>query len=218
MIDARTLTDPTTCPSCGNPLSGSPTCPTCRVQLAGPLGARVWEVSLRAAALLDERARLVDQLRAAVTAPAPATRPVPPAAAPPRSMTVPPARPAPEWTRHRVQNLLLSLGVGLLAVAAVIFLVVSWSVLGTGGRAAVLLGCTALAAAGARQAFRRTLTATAEAVALLTVGLALLDAWGARSAGLAGLDRADGAVYWAGAFATVAVLAATFARSVPVRA
>ena len=121
--------------------------------------------------------------------------------------------------RHRVQNLLLSLGVGLLlAVAAVIFLVVSWSVLGVGGRAAVMLGCTALAALGARQASRKALTATAEAVALLAVGLALLDAWGARNAGLAGLTASTGRSTWAGACATVAALAATFARTVPARA
>ena len=102
---------------------------------------------------------------------------------PPATATTTPVRPAPEWTRRKVQNLLLSLGVGLLAVAAVIFLVVSWSVLGIGGRAAVMAGCTVLAGGGAALASRRGLGSTAEAVSLLTVGLGLLDGVGARQRG-----------------------------------
>jgi hypothetical protein len=106
-----------------------------------------------------------------------------------------------------VQNLLLALGVLLLAVAAVIFLVVSWGALGVGGRSAVMAVCTLVAAAGATVAARRGLTATAESVALLTVGLGLLDAYGARSAGLANLDTTKGLPYWAGALALIALAA-----------
>ena len=116
-----------------------------------------------------------------------------------------------------MQNLLLGLGVLLLAVAAVIFLVVSWDVLGVGGRAAVMAGFTLIGAAGATAAARRGLRATAEAVGLLTVGLALLDAYGARSAGLADLDQAAGLPYWAGALGLVALAAAAGAAVLPLR-
>jgi hypothetical protein len=181
---------------------------------------------VQAAGLLAERARLIAVLRAEVAQAGPGTAaPMtwPPAAvgAPASAPTpaVPPAprAPAPEWTRRKVQNLLLSLGVGLLAVAAVVFLVVSWKVLGIGGRAAVMTGCTLLAGGGAALADRRGLKSSAEAVSLLTVGLALLDAWGARSAGLGGLDDVDGLVYWAAALAVVAMLAAATAIVVPTR-
>ncbi len=116
-----------------------------------------------------------------------------------------------------MQNLLLALGVLLLAVAAVIFLVVSWGVLGVGGRAAVMTAFTAIAAAGATVAARRGLSATGEAVATLTVGLGLLDAYGARSAGLADLDATAAPAYWAGALALVALAAGAWAVLLPLR-
>ena len=71
-----------------------------------------------------------------------------------------------------------------------------------------MTGATVLAGAGAAVAGRRGLASTAEAVSLLTVGLALLDAFGARSAGLAGLDQVNGLSYWAGASVVVAALCA----------
>ncbi len=116
-----------------------------------------------------------------------------------------------------MQNLLLALGVLLLAVAAVIFLVVSWGVLGVGGRAAVMTAFTAIAAAGATVAARRGLSATGEAVATLTVGLGLLDAYGARSAGLADLDATAALPYWAGALALIALAAGAWAVLLPLR-
>src|SRR3954463_3094406 len=129
MIDERTLVDASRCPSCASPLLRTSSCPTCGVDLQGPTARTLWQVSVQAAELLAERARLIAVLRAdvapaqagapaattwqsgSVAAPIPA--PTPAAAAAP---------PAPEWTRRKVQNLLLSLGVGLLAVAAVVFL------------------------------------------------------------------------------------------------
>ncbi|MDQ1618422.1 MAG: hypothetical protein QOE19_991, partial [Actinomycetota bacterium] len=38
-------------------------CPTCAVDLTSGTAARVWDLSLRAAALLTERAQLVELLR-----------------------------------------------------------------------------------------------------------------------------------------------------------
>ena len=99
-----------------------------------------------------------------------------------------------------------------------IFVAVSWQHLGVGGRSAVMAGITALAAAGAVGAHRRGLLSTAEWLSLLTVGLALLDCYGARSADLAGLASADGAVFWAGAVAVVAAGAALLAVLLPTRA
>ena len=139
----------------------------------------------------------------------PPSRPAPPAPAP--------AKPRPEWSRRRVQNLLLALGVGLLAVAAIIFLAVSWDRLGVGGRSAVMAGVTALAGFAATRTHRRGLGSTAEWLSLLTVGLAILDCAGARAADLAGLGSTPVAVYWAGALATVAVLAGLFAVVLPTR-
>jgi hypothetical protein len=246
MIDERTLTDATRCPSCNGPLLGSVSCPTCGVDLSGPNAWALWQVSVQAAGLLDERTRLIVALRGEVSTHASRSAASPTAAADPAGPqrlgplqdptsrragvpettnrapvpAIPPVlavQPAPEWTRRKVANLLLSLGVGLLAVAAVIFLVVSWSVLGIGGRAAVMTGCTALAGGAATFASRRGLGSTAEAVALLTVGLGLLDALGARGAGLAGLDEVDGLVYWAGALAVVAIFCAAAAAVVPTR-
>jgi hypothetical protein len=214
MIDERTLTDATRCPSCSSGPLGSGSCPTCGVDLSGPNARALWQVSVQAAGLLAERTRLIAALRSeASTHVPPSVAPAMPAAPPNPN----PNPPAPEWTRRKVANLLLSLGVGLLAVAAVIFLVVSWSVLGIGGRAAVMAGCTVLAGGGAALAARRGLGSTAEAVSLLTVALGLLDAFGARGAGLAGLDGVDGLVYWAGALAITAVLAAATAVVVPTR-
>ena len=232
MIDERALIDPSRCPACGAALPSTEACPSCGVSLRSATAADVWRVSVQAAALLDQRAALLERLRAesrpaaaqpgyfgvppAGYDPAPPTAPssAPPSGPPPPAQ--PPVR-TPEWSRRRVQNLLLGLGVLLLAVAAVIFLVVSWGVLGVGGRAAVMAGCTVVAAAGATYASRRGLGATAEAVALLTVGLALLDAYGARSAGLADLDRASGLPYWAGALGLIALAAGAGAVVLPLR-
>ncbi|HEX7186642.1 MAG TPA: hypothetical protein VF423_00325, partial [Actinomycetes bacterium] len=116
------------------------------------------------------------------------------------------------------QNLLLALGVGLLGVAAVIFVAVSWGRLGVGGRAAVLTAVTVLSAVGARQAARRGLTATAEAVSLLTVALALLDCAGARASDLFGLRDVDGTLVASGSVALVAAAAAAGSHALPTRA
>jgi hypothetical protein len=244
MIDERTLTDPSRCPACGGAVVSAESCPSCGVSLRSGTAAEVWQASVQAAAALDQRRLLVQRLQAearpSATVGAPATAAAPgapvepgPAAAPgffPGSGYDPPPRPlsspaapvaapvrSPEWSRRRVQNLLLALGVLLLAVAAVIFLVVSWDVLGVGGRAAVMAGCTVVAAAGATVAARRGLSATAEAVALLTVGLGLLDAYGARSAGLADLDTVAGLEYWAGALALIALASVAGAILLPLR-
>ena len=65
MIDERLLTDPGRCPSCAANLIGAPLthCPECGVHFQGVTATRLWRVSLEAAGLLAERARLIDTLR-----------------------------------------------------------------------------------------------------------------------------------------------------------
>ena len=156
MIPELRLADPTRCPSCSAPLTAErDACRACGLRLTGPLAQQLWQVSVQAAELLDRRAALIAQLRRepATTAWAPVGPPPasPASAGPPAAPPGPPAPavPRPEWSRRKVQNLLLALGVGLLGVAAVIFLAVSWGSLGVGGRSAVMAGVTALAAVGA---------------------------------------------------------------------
>ena len=216
MIPELHLADPTRCPSCSAPLTPErDACRACGLRLTGPLAQQLWQVSVQAAELLDRRSALIAQLRRepAATAPAPVRPPTSPPVPP-----LAPAQPRPEWSRRKVQNLLLALGVGLLAVAAVIFLAVSWGRLGVGGRSAVMAGVTALAAVGAVRAHRAGLTSTAEWLSLLTAGLAVLDCFGARASDLAGLGDVDGALYWAGALTVVAVLTGLLATVLPTRA
>ncbi|HEX6936190.1 MAG TPA: hypothetical protein VF227_06695, partial [Actinomycetes bacterium] len=187
---------------------------------------RLWQVCLEASRLLAERARLVAALRAEAEVPAYAAGAAAPAAqvpayagkaAAPQPPVVTPA-PRPEWTPRRVQNLLLALGVGLLGVAAVIFVAVSWGRLGVGGRAAVMTGVTALAAYAGLVVHRRGLTATAEALSLLTVGLALIDCAGARASDLLGLRDTDALLFAAGTAGLVAIAAAAGSLALPTRA
>lgn len=234
MIDERALTDPSRCPACGAPVTSAERCPTCGVSLRSETAQQVWQASVETGAALERRRALIERLRAEAQVPVPTAAagyppsgsfggsaydppPAGPGLPPPRQPPAPAPVPAPEWSRRRVQNLLLALGVLLLAVAAVIFLVVSWGVLGVGGRAAVMTAFTAIAAAGATIAARRGLSATGEAVATLTVGLGLLDAYGARSAGLADLDATAALPYWAGALALIALAAGAWAVLLPLR-
>ncbi len=222
MIDETLLTDPTRCPDCGTTLSAArDVCPDCGLPLTGPVAGRLWQVSVQAAETLRTRAGLVTALREQAMSAAPVGASPAPATSSSAAAAgfVPPvaARPRPEWSARRVQNLLLALGVALLGVAAVIFVAVSWERLGVGGRSAVMAGVTALAAAGAVGVHRRGLLSTAEWLSVLTVGLTVLDCYGARSADLAGLASVEGAVFWAAALAAVAVGAGLFAVLLPTR-
>ncbi|MEO6715189.1 MAG: hypothetical protein ABIM89_17455, partial [Mycobacteriales bacterium] len=125
----------------------------------------------------------------------------------------PRARPKAEWSQQRVQNTLLILGVLLLAIAALIFTVVSWGSMGVVGRAAILLLVTAAVAAGAPALASRGLSATAEALAALAIALVVIDAQGARQS-VPSLSRIDARIYWAVAAAVIAALSAAYAGRV----
>jgi hypothetical protein len=240
MIDEKTLADPTSCPSCRAPLAGASmasraaACPSCGVALAGPLAARLWELSTTVVRLLAERREVLAAMRRAAqsgeatAAESGAARAAPgagpagpatpgPATSPARSSEPVAGRTSRGASRYSVQDILLGLGALLLAVAAVIFLVVSWGSLGVGGRSLVMAGATALTVAGAALAHRRSLGSSAEALAALAVGLALLDAFGVRRTGLGGIDAAAGTFYWAGATGVVAAVCAAGAVLLPLR-
>lgn len=218
------------CPGCHAALGGAAACPSCGLPLVGPAAARLWEVDLalaelgsRRTALLAERGRLLHTLRAAAPAGAPAgggpssahdrTAPAH------RGSSLVPRRAHPagaEWSPRRVQNLLLSLGALLLAVAATVFAAVTYDRLGVGGRAAVLLGLTGLAAAAAPHLRTRGLVATAESLAAVALALAALDAWGLRRLGL-GADLELG-TWLPVTSAALAALAAGYAVATGLRA
>ncbi len=97
---------------------------------------------------------------------------------------LPPARPG--LTAASVPKILLTLGAGCLLVAALVFLAVTWSVMGVGGRTATLVGFTAITAGLAAWLARRDLRGAAESLSVVSLGLLTLDTYGARDAGWLG--------------------------------
>mgnify|MGYP006965539729 FL=1 len=120
----------------------------------------------------------------AATTPAPA----PDAAAP--------AAPAePRRTRSGVQVLLLSIGVILTSVAAVVFLFVAYLVASLEVRS-VIIGLASVLVLGVAWLLRRRgLAGTAEGVAVVAVVLLLLDVWIVRANALFGTDLMDARAY-----------------------
>ncbi|MFE6381069.1 SCO7613 C-terminal domain-containing membrane protein [Streptomyces roseolus] len=121
--------------------------------------AELARLDARRAELLARRVWLLGVLRAA--------------AAPP----FPGAPPAAETSPRGAQNVLLTLGGALLAVAALAFTLVSWGSMGIAGRSAVLLVVTSAALAAPAVLLRRGLASTAEAVGALGLALTVLDAY-----------------------------------------
>jgi hypothetical protein len=185
----------TPCPDCRAPLTGAARCASCGLPLVGPLAARLWQVDQQLAALTTERISLLTRLRM----PAP---------------EVPPAR-AVEATPRSAQNTLLGLGALLLAAAVLVFAAVTYSHLGTGGRALVLVALTIAAAGAATTLARRGLEASAEAVGAVTLVLGVADAWAVRRAGLG--STLELGSYAALASGVLALLAATWAAVTPLR-
>ncbi|MFI1653199.1 SCO7613 C-terminal domain-containing membrane protein [Streptomyces avidinii] len=116
-----------------------------------------------------------------------------------------PTGPAKEASAPSAQNVLLTLGAVLLAVAALAFTLVSWGSMGIAGRSAVLAAVTAAALGAPVLLLRRGLRSTAESVAAVGLLLTVLDAYALYAVGMPDLD---GTGYAAGA---AAVLAAVWA-------
>ena len=178
--------DPHRCPDCGASItSADPSCPACALSLRGDVASRLFQTLTLADGLLATlRGSSVPTAAAAVkvaaAAPAPAAAPFDPAPFPARPIEAPPRR---GLSSASVPKILLALGAGCLLVAALVFLAVTWSVLGVGGRTATLVGFTAISAALTAWMSRRGLRAAAEALALVGYGLLTLDVVGADSAG-----------------------------------
>ncbi|WP_271985276.1 DUF2157 domain-containing protein [Pseudoclavibacter terrae] len=117
---------------------------------------------------------------------------LPPAQHPPSMQPTQPQRPR----RSSVQLLLLVLGIGLLSIAAVVFLTFAWVVFGVEVKAAITAGVTLAVVATASILKRRKLSATAEGIAALGIVLVVLDVWAVQATGLFGADRAPGTLYW----------------------
>lgn len=197
--------DPGRCPDCGGPIvSGVAACPNCGLPLRGADAARLFATLAQADQLLvrlrEQRVAAVQQSGPVAPPPAASSGPVDPGGpASPVGSASPvgrmgPAGPmGPAFGGGRgglpaasVPRILLTLGAGCLLVAALVFLAVTWSALGVGGRTAVLAGLTLLAGALAVAMARRRLRGAAEALALVGYGLLVLDLAGANRAGWLG--------------------------------
>ncbi|MCD2442358.1 hypothetical protein LQ757_08730 [Agromyces sp. SYSU K20354] len=160
----------------------------------------------------------------APTAPAPETSHAPRArhgetstiadASPPASL-VGEASPSPtRGGRSGVQVLLLTLGVVLISVTAIVFLFVAYLVASLEVRSVIIAAASVLVLAVAWLLRARRLPGTAEGVASVAIVLLLLDVWIVRVNELFGTHELDAAAYAGGALLSVAaILAGTRAVS-----
>ena len=115
-----------------------------------------------------------------------------------------------------VPKILLGLGAACLLIAALVFLAVTWSAMGIGGRTATLVGFTAVTGGLAAWMARRDLRGAAEALSLVSLGLLTLDTFGARSADWLGdISTPAFLVVLGGLLAVTAAAAALGARRTP---
>ncbi|WP_030745383.1 SCO7613 C-terminal domain-containing membrane protein [Streptomyces griseus] len=119
---------------------------------------------------------------------------------------------SPETSPRGAQNVLLTLGGTLLAIAALAFTLVSWGSMGIAGRSAVLLAVTSAALAAPAVLLRRGLASTAEALGALGLVLTVLDAYALHRVALPGTD---GTGYAAGASAVLAGVWAGYGGLLP---
>ncbi|MFL6064027.1 MAG: hypothetical protein ACJ72G_05100, partial [Friedmanniella sp.] len=179
--------DPHRCPDCRHTIAPhSASCPACGLVLSGETARQLFVTLTRA----DEQLAALRTLSrpAVATASTPAGQGTPVAqATPARQVTATPARPvrrpAGGLSAASVPKILLTLGAGCLLVAAIVFLAVTWSVLGVGGRTATLVVFTAVAGLLTWWMARRGLRAAAESLGLVGYGLLTLDVVGADNAG-----------------------------------
>ncbi len=228
--------DPGRCPDCAHPIEyGDTACPGCALPLRGVTAQRLFQT-------LSTADELLAALRASTTVPVGAGAAVGTAApgAPagglsngavaerlvartiglplsPEGGLRPPVRRG--LSAASVPKILLGLGAACLLVAALVFLAVTWSVMGVGGRTATLVGFTLVTAALAAWMARRDLRGAAEALSLVSMGLLTLDIFGARSANWFGDVSTPWFLVLLGTLlATTGTAAALAARRTPVGA
>lgn len=202
--------DPDLCPDCRSALPrGVTSCPTCSLPVRHAVAVELFTTLKRADSLVAQLRSIADATapQYAAPAPPPATAypapavpapPVPPGPPAPPAPTATPAPPPPPATRPSgsigtaaIPKILLGLGALCLLVAAIVFLAVSWSLLGVGGRTAVLLTLTAAAAGSALLLNRFGLRIAGESMSVVALGILGLDVLGANAAGWFG-DSSDG--------------------------
>ncbi|WP_229054175.1 DUF2157 domain-containing protein [Aeromicrobium sp. Leaf350] len=203
--------DAARCPDCRALLEGRRACAVCGFDTESPEVTQIWSH-------LEQIDELVAQARArevATPEPAPASATVPPPVPPPVTTppvttppvaTLPPPFPGAPATPAAAPgaglsagSVILGLGATLLVVAAIIFVSFAWSVLGIGGRAAILALLTVAVAGAGGWALARRLRGSTEALWLVFAGFLSADWFAACGLGLFGLDGLDGwqvAVPW----------------------
>ncbi|SFR87410.1 hypothetical protein SAMN04487846_0156 [Microbacterium sp. cf046] len=149
----------------------------------------------------------------ASSVPAQSPPPVGPAQ-PPASVAPPQPAPEPRAPRRRlsVPVLLLIVGVSLVGVAAVFFLVYAWFTWGIGVRALIIGAITVATIGIASLLRRRSLTATAEGIAVLGVLLLALDAWAVRANDFFGTAAIEPALYYGVSVIVVGLLCRVWAK------
>ena len=196
------------CPRCGAALTNASACPACHLPLTGEVAAQLWVVDLaineidsqlaaltaRRTGLWQSHVSLLNTLGGDTPMSLPAYGSPTRSASPVAPMPPPPLVPRREWTPRRVQNLLLTIGALLLVIATAIFTAVSWHRLGDGPQSLILTAAAGGAATLTRFLSRRALTATAEAICAICIGLLAFDAEAAHRVVLPGLT---GRPYWA---------------------
>ena len=199
--------DPLRCPDCGAEIEyGAPACTSCDLPLLGELPRRLFQT-------LSQADELLAAMRASRVTAAPAGTAAEQPIAVGRFETPTVAAPAARGlSAASVPKILLGLGAACVLVAALVFLAVTWSVMGVGGRTATLVGFTVASGALAWWMARRDLRGAGEALSLVALGLLTLDVFGARDAGWLGdvsdavfLVALGGILAAAGAAAALAV-------------
>jgi hypothetical protein len=176
-----------------------------------------WAASTAAAAIASavasDPARSGTSTVSIAAAPADAAAPpVAPAATvgPSGPTTEPPAASvagaAPRSSRSGVQVLLLTLGVVLISITAIVFLFVAYLVASLEVRSVIIAAASVLVLGVAWLLRRRGLPGTAEGVASVAIVLLLLDVWIVRANGLFGTDAVGAAGYTGAALLVVALL------------
>ncbi|MFB6609278.1 SCO7613 C-terminal domain-containing membrane protein [Agromyces sp. NPDC056379] len=147
---------------------------------------------------------------ASVAVPAPAAAPTPAPAQVPAAAPAPapaPASPAaPRSGRSGVQVLLLTLGVVLISITAIVFLFVAYLVASLEVRSIIIAVASVLVLGVAWLLRARRLPGTAEGVASVAIVLLLLDVWIVRANMLFGTETISTSAYLGGALLVVAAV------------
>ncbi|MEG9225833.1 SCO7613 C-terminal domain-containing membrane protein [Aeromicrobium sp. Sec7.5] len=184
--------DATRCPDCRAVLDGAVRCAVCGFDVESPEVPAIWSHLQQ----IDELVATA-RARAVVPTPTPAAPtsvppPPAPAVAPPPILGFGSGPVAPPGPGVSAGSVVLGLGAALLVLAAVIFVSFAWSVVGVGGRAAILALLTAVVGAAGGWALHRGLRGSAEALWLVFAGFVSVDWFAACGLGLLGLDGLTG--------------------------